>query len=193
MNDEQKDFSIKLFIIASLITGFLIIPIHEFGHVLFHWLSGNPAWMSYARDNLLPGSETTFLGSLGGPFLPLFLAALSLIPLFKKKHIHFFYPISIVGPFERFIFYIRGIIPSDERNLAEFLNWPRSSWMIIFLIIEILIWILVLLSFRRNKISIKMSILIIIIPIVSFILMALFGVFVIEQFVFPEQFKLQFG
>lgn len=193
MNNEQKKFSIKLFIIASLSTGFLLIPIHEFGHVLFHWISGNPAWMSYARDNLFPGSEKTFLGSLGGPFLPLFLAVLSLIPLYKKKHMHLFYPIAILGPLDRLFFYIRGIVPSDERNLSKFLNWPKPTWMIIFLIIEILILILVLLSLRRNKFSLKMSIFIIIIPVISFIIMAIFGIFVIEQFIFPEQFKIQFG
>jgi hypothetical protein len=44
--------------ITSIIFGFFLIPIHEFGHVLFDWITGHPAAMSYARDYLLTGGNT---------------------------------------------------------------------------------------------------------------------------------------
>ena len=170
-----------------------MIPIHEFGHVIFHWLSGNPAWMSYARDNLFPDSEKTFLGYLGGPIFPLLLGSLCLIPIYKGIKLEIFYAMAILGPFERMILYITGVIPSDERALAKILNWPEYSWLIIFLVIEITLLFLFFYSLKVNKLTLKNKILVIIIPLVSFILMAILGVFIIERFIFPEQFKLQFG
>ena len=88
--------------ITSIIFGFFLIPINEFGHVLCDWITGHPAAMSYARDYLLSGGDTPFLGLLGGPLLPLILSAVSVVFIYRRTKISIFYPIAILGSFERF-------------------------------------------------------------------------------------------
>ena len=68
--------------ITSIIFGFLLIPIHESGHVICDWITGHPASMSYARDYLLSGGNTPFLGLLGGT-----VAAVDVVYRFCRVHL----------------------------------------------------------------------------------------------------------
>ncbi len=86
-----------------------------------------------------------------------------------------------------------GNVPSDERELAQIAGWPIASFKYMFLSIEVVILAFVLLSFFKYRIRPKYALLVILIPILSFFVGALFGVFVIERYVFPEQFRIQFS
>jgi hypothetical protein len=85
MTDKIRPAKIdfKKLTIASLIFGFFLIPVHELGHVICDWTTGHPATMSYARDRLLSGGETPFLGLLGGPLLPLIISAFSVFQIYR--------------------------------------------------------------------------------------------------------------
>jgi hypothetical protein len=191
---SQNDVNFKPLIITSLIFGFLLIPLHEFGHVIFHWLTGNPEGMSYARDYLLGNGSHTFLGVLGGPLLPLITSSIAVILIYRSSiSLSTLYPIAILGAFERLILYITLGLPSDEKELSDFQHWNRFTFEHIILLAEIILLAFVIYSMFKFKISLKMKILCILIPIISFIIMAAFGVFVIERFLFTEQYHLQFG
>jgi hypothetical protein len=181
-------------IITSLIFGFLLIPFHEFGHVIFHWLTGNPEAMSYARDYLLGNGHHTFLGVLGGPILPLLLSVAAVILIFKPSgSLSILYPLAILGAFDRFVLYITMGLPSDEKDLSDFLHWNSLAFEHIFLAVEIILYALIIYSMFRKRIKIKMMILSFVIPLISFVLMTAFGILIIEKYVFPVQFHLQFG
>ena len=179
--------------ITSIIFGFFLIPIHEFGHVICDWITGHPAAMSYARDHLLSTGDTPFLGLLGGPLLPLILSAVSVIFIYRQTQISIFYPIAIIGTLDRLVFYLSGMLPSDEKNLADIVGWNIYAFKYIFLSGEILVLLLVLISMIKYKIGVKQIILAFAIPILSFVVGAALGVFVVERYVFPVQFKIQFG
>ncbi|MGA2534225.1 MAG: hypothetical protein ABSG19_14460 [Candidatus Aminicenantales bacterium] len=183
----------KKLTITSLIFGFFLIPVHELGHVICDWMTGHPATMSYARDRLLSGGETPFLGLLGGPLLPLIISAFSVVQIYRQKNLSLFYPLAILGSFERLVLYISGSLPSDERSLAAIVGWNMHSFQYIFLSLEVLLLFLVLLSFIRYKVHVKQAIFVFLIPLLSFFACAAIGVFVVERFVFPGQFKIQFG
>ncbi len=178
---------------TSLIFGFFLIPVHEFGHVMCDWITGHPATMSYARDRLLSGGETPFLGLLGGPLLPLILAAVSVVQIYRKTNLSLFYPVAILGSIERLVLYLRGGLPSDERSLAKIIGWNVYSFKTIFLSIELVLLTLVVLSLIKYKVKLKQAIVVFVIPVLSFIAGAAIGVFIVERFVFPGQFKIQFG
>jgi hypothetical protein len=181
-------------IITSLIFGFLLIPLHESGHVICHWITGNPEGMSYARDYLLGNSTHTFLGVLGGPLLPLLVSAIAVFLIYRSNiTLSLLYPVAILGAIERLILYIALGLPSDEKELADFMHWSAHTFEYIFLSIELILIGFIVYSFFRNKINLRMKILCILIPIISFVIMAAFGVLVIERYVFPVQFHLQFG
>lgn len=189
-----QELQMKQFLISSLLAGFLLIPVHEAGHVIFDWISGNPAGMSYARDYLLGNGKQTFLGELGGPLMPILIAIVSIIFIYKQKvNLSIVYPIAILGCMDRLILYITGMLPSDERVLAGFMNWDAHVFMYIFLSLEIILLSLIVNSFKYFHASVKMKVLCFLIPLISFIVMALFGVFIIEKNIFPAQFHLQFG
>ena len=179
--------------ITSIIFGFFLIPIHEFGHVICDWITGHPAAMSYARDYLLSGGDTPFLGLLGGPSLPLILSAVSVMFIYRQTKISIFYPIAIIGTLDRLVLYVSGMLPSDERSLAEMVGWNIYAFKDIFLSAEILLLLLVLVSLIKYKIGVKQIILVFAIPILSFVVGASIGFFVVERYVFPVQFKIQFG
>jgi hypothetical protein len=183
----------RQFTITSIIFGFFLIPIHEFGHVICDWITGHPAAMSYARDYLLSGGDTPFLGLLGGPSLPLILSAVSVIFIYRGTKISIFYPIAIIGTLDRLVLYIAGMLPSDEQTLASMIGWNIYAFKYIFLSAEILLLLLVLISLIKYKIGAKQIILVFAIPIVSFVVGASIGFFVVERYVFPVQFKIQFG
>jgi len=180
-------------ITSSIVFGFFLIPIHEFGHVICDWITGHPAAMSYARDYLLNGNEKPFLGILGGPLLPIILSIVSVILIYKRKNISLFYPIAVLGTLDRLLLYVFGQLPSDERDLASMAGWNIYSFKYIFLSAEVILLLLILFSLIKYKVSIKQSVFVFIIPIVCFIIGALIGIFVVERFVFPGQFKIQFG
>jgi len=195
MADDGNAVSIKFksLIISSLIFGFFLIPTHEFGHVAGYWITGHPAAMSYARDYMLSEVEKPFLGLLGGPLLPLIISAISVGLIYMRVKVSSFYPLAILGSFDRLILYLFGVLPSDEFDLAMKVGWNIHAFKYIFLSAEIFLLALVLLSLVRYKVGIKRSLLVFSIPLVSFVGTAAFGVFVVERFVFPVQYKLQFG
>jgi hypothetical protein len=187
------EIDFKKLTITSLIFGFSLIPIHEFGHVICDWIAGHPASMSYARDYLLSGGETPFLGLLGGPLLPLLLSAFSVVQIYRHTNVSVFYPVAILGTLDRFLLYLSGSLPSDERSLARIVGWNRYSFEYIFLSFELLLLALVLFSLIRYKVNLKRAMFVFLIPVVSFVAGASIGVFVVERFVFPDQFRIQFG
>lgn len=185
--------SFKALTFVSVFAGFFLIPFHEFGHVLGFWLTGHRAGMSYARAYLIPDGPEPFLGVLGGPSLPIILAAVSVLMIYRRWNLSVFYPLAILGSFERLAHYLTGRLPSDEVMLANMMGWEIHTFKYIFLSIEILLLLLVAVSFFRNRIKFKQAVLIVLIPIICFCVLSGFGLFVIERFVFPEQFKIQFG
>ena len=179
--------------ITSLIAGFLLIPLHELGHVVCDWITGHPAAMSYARDYLLSGGKTPFLGLLGGPLLPLILSAVCVILIYRNIRLSVSYPLAVLGTLDRLLLYLSGGTPSDERELAQVIAWPVNAFKHIFLAAEVFLLALVLLSLIRHKAGIRRSVLIFVIPLASFVVCASFGVFVVDRFLFPEQHKIEFG
>ncbi len=189
----QNEVHFYPMIITSLLFGFLLIPLHEFGHVIFHWLTGNPEGMSYARDYLLGNGTHIFLGVLGGPLFPLLVSVIAVVLIYRSSiSLSVLYPIAILGAFERLVLYLALGLPSDEKELSDFLHWNRLSFEYVILSSEIVLLAFVIYSMFRYKINLKMKILCILIPIISFVIMAAFGVLVIERFVFPAQYHLQF-
>ena len=194
MQTDQNKLHLYSLIATSLLFGFLLIPLHEFGHVIFHWFTGNSEGMSYARDFLIGNSVHTFWGILGGPLLPFLVSIVAIIMIYKSKmKLSILYPIAVLGAIERLILYITLGLPSDEKDLADFMHWNAYAFEYIILSAEIILIGFILYSLFRNKINLKMKILCILIPLISFVIMAAFGVLVIERFVFPEQYHLQFG
>jgi hypothetical protein len=84
-------------------------------------------------------------------------------------------------------------LPSDEFDLSMFLHWDGHMFKSIILGSEIILLGLIMSSMFRRKRKWQMQILCIVIPIVSFVVMAAFGVLVIERVLFPAQYHLQFG
>lgn len=179
---------------TSLLFGFFLIPLHELGHVVLHWLTGNPEGMSYARDYLLGNHVHTFLGVLGGPLFPIIVSIIAVVLMYRSTlSLSILYPIAVLGAIERLILYVLLGLPSDEKELSEFLSWHRLSFEYIFLFAEIILLGFILSLLFKNKANLKTKILCILIPLISFVIMAAFGVMVIERYIFPEQFHLQFG
>jgi hypothetical protein len=189
----MQNINFKTLTITSLVAGFFLIPLHELGHVVCDWITGHPAAMSYARDYLLSGGKTPFLGLLGGPLFPLILSAVSVILIYRGIHLSVFYPLAVLGTLDRLLLYLSGSTPSDERELAQAIDWPVSAFKHIFLAAEIFLLALVLLSLIRYKAGIKRSVLIFVIPLASFVICASFGVFVVDRFLFPVQHRIEFG
>jgi len=190
---SPRKINFKTLTITSLIGGFFLIPFHELGHVTFDWITGHPAAMSYARDYLLSGGKTPFLGLLGGPLFPIVLSAVFVVLIYRGSHLSLSYPLAILGTCDRLLLYLSGATPSDERELAWAIGWPMTAFKHIFLGAEILLLALVLFSLIRYRVGVKRSILIFVIPLASFIICASFGVFVVDRFLFPEQHKAEFG
>ena len=185
--------NIRLLAIVSAICGFLIIPVHEFGHVVGDWITGHPAGMSYARDYLLNGGEKPFFGILSGPLLPLVFCVFAIIAICKRKNLAVSYPIAIIGSLDRLVFYLMGILPSDERELANLAGWNSYSFEYIFCTAETAVLLLVVISMFRYRLALRQGVLVFFIPIVSFVVGVAIGVYGVERLVFPSQFKLQFG
>ena len=190
----QNEVHLYPLMITSLLFGFLLIPLHEFGHVVFHWLTGNPEGMSYARDYLLGNAAHTLLGVLGGPLIPLVVSAVVVFLIYRSSlSSSVLYPIAILGAFERLVLYITIGLPSDERDLSGFLHWGNFMFEYIILSMEIVLLAFIVYSMFKYKFSLKTKIACIVIPVVSFVLMAAFGMLVIERLVFPVHYHLQFG
>jgi hypothetical protein len=183
----------RQFTITSIVFGFFLIPIHEFGHFICDWITGHPAAMSYARDYLLSGGDTPFLGLLGGPLLPLILSAVSVMFIYRQTKISVFYPIAVIGSLDRLVLYLSGMLPSDEKSLANMAGWNMYAFKYIFLSAEVILLSLVLISLIRFKVKFKQIFLVIVIPLLSFVVGASIGFFVVERYIFPVQFKIQFG
>ena len=195
MNDRNSPVKInfKKLTITSFVFGFFLIPIHELGHVICDWITGHPAAMSYARDYLLSGGETPFLGLLGGPSLPIIAAAISVVLIYRGKNLSLFYPIAIQGSVERLAQYVCGILPSDEADLARLAGWSKYSFRNIFLGLEVLLLSLIIISFFKYRLGGKQSVAVIVIALICVVVSAALGICIVERFVFPEQFHIQFG
>jgi len=183
----------KQFTITSIISGFLLLPFHEFGHVLSDWITGHPAGMSYARDYLFSNGDKPFLGILGGPMLPLIISAVAVFFIYKRKNLSVLYPVAVIGTLDRLVLYIMIGLPSDEADLARMIGWNLYSFKHIFLTVEIILLLLIIFSLFKYKAGFKQSLLVFVIPVISFFAGAALGVFIVERFVFPAQYKIQFG
>ena len=192
-SDTAVRIDFKKLVMAAFVSGFLLVPIHELGHVTCDWLTGHPATMSYARDRVLSGGETPFLGVLGGPLTPMLLAAVTVAFTFRGTNVSVLYPIAIQASIERLILYFLGGIPSDERQLARLAGWDERSFRSIFLIMEISLLVMVVISMRRHQLGAKSMVLVFAIAMACLVASASFGILVVERFVFPEQFHIQFG
>jgi hypothetical protein len=192
-SDTAVRIDFKKLTIAAFSFGFVLIPVHELGHVICDRLTGHPATMSYARDRLLSGGETPFLGLLGGPLLPTVVAAVAIAFILKGTNVSVLYPVAIQASIERLALYVLGGVPSDERDLARLAGWNAHSFRSIFLVLEISLLVLVVISMRRNKLGAKSTVLVFAIAVVCLVVSALFGVLVVERLVFPEQYRIQFG
>jgi uncharacterized membrane protein YkgB len=73
------------------------------------------------------------------------------------------------------------------------IGWNMSAFKYIFLSIEVVLLLLVLISLIRYRVGFKQAILVFVIPLLSFVISALIGFFVVERYIFPAQFKIQFG
>ena len=183
----------KTVAITSLIGGFLVIPVHEFGHVVCDWITGHPAGMSYARDYLLTDGPRPFLGVLGGPLFPLIFSAVAVAFIYRGSHLSVAYPIAILGTLDRLLLYLSGSVPSDELTLARSAGWPDSSFRSLFLAAEMILLLLVLVSLIRYRVGAKRAILVFCLPVVFFVTGAVVGVFVVDRYLFPEQHRKEFG
>ena len=183
----------KQLTVVSLVFGFLLVPLHELGHVIGDWLTGHPAAMSYARDYLLSGGETPFLGLLGGPLLPICVSVVAVILIYLGKNASWLYPVAIQGAVERLVLYGFGILPSDERDLARLAGWSSHSFQQIFLALETVLLVLIIISLFKFRMGVKRSAGLWVIIMVCLVLSAATGICVVERFFFPEQFKIQFG
>ncbi len=195
MSDTNSPTKInfKKLTITSFVFGFFLVPIHEFGHVICDWIAGCPATMSYARDRLLSGGETPFLGLLGGPSLPIIVAAIAVVLIYRGGNLSLLYPVAIQGSIERLSQYVCGILPSDEEDLARLAGWSKYSFRNIFLGFEVLLLTLIIISFFRHKLGAKQSVAVIVIAVICVVVSAAFGICIVERFVFPQQFHIQFG
>lgn len=192
-NDSPAKIDFKRLTITALVFGFFLIPIHELGHVICDWITGHPAAMSYARDRLLSGGETPFLGLLGGPSLPIIVAAAAVVVIYRGNNLSLFYPVAIQASIERLVFYSMGSLPSDESDLARIAGWNPYAFRNIFFALEVLLLSLVIISFIKYKLGVRQSVMVVVIALVCYVASAALGVFIVERFVFPEQFNLQFG
>jgi len=195
MTDRNSPVTIDLkeLTITSLVFGFFLVPVHELGHVICDWITGHPAAMSYARDYLLSGAETPFLGLLGGPALPIIVAATAVVLIYRGRNLSLLYPVAIQASIERLVPYLCGILPSDERDLARVAGWNMYSFKHIFLSLEMLLLGLIIISFFKHKSGVKQSVLIFAIALTCLVVSGAIGICIVERFVFPEQFKIQFG
>jgi hypothetical protein len=192
-NKDSVGIDFKRFTITSLVFGFLLIPIHELGHVVADWLTGHPAAMSYARDYLLSGGATPFLGLLGGPLLPILVSAVAVVCIYRGINLSSAYPIAFQAAIERLVPYVGGILPSDEKDLAKIAGWNPYSFKHLFLGVEVLLLGLIIASFFKHRLGIRQPILILIVALICLVVSAGFGIMVVERFVFPTQFNIQFG
>ena len=184
-NSGWQKLSFRKLTVVSLIGGFFLIPLHEFGHVLCDWITGHPAAMSYARDYLLSGEKTPFLGLLGGPLLPLIMSTVCVLLVYRGVNLNVFYPLAILGTLDRLILYLTGITPSDERDLAHALAWPPQTFKYIFMSWEIVLLALIVFTLIQHRTGIRRSILIFVVVVASFVATAATGVFVVDRYVFP--------
>jgi hypothetical protein len=142
---------------------------------------------------LLSGGETPFLGLLGGPSLPIIVAAIAVALIYLGKDLSLLYPLAIQGSIERFILYIWGMLPSDEEDLARVAGWNKYSFRNIFLGFEVLLLSLIVVSFFKHRLGVKQSVAVVVIAVICVVASAAFGICIVERFVFPEQFHIQFG
>jgi hypothetical protein len=185
--------NLKRLTIISIFVGFFVIPFHEFGHMLGYWITGHRAAMSYARAYLVPDGPDPFLAVLCGPSLPIVFSAICVFLAYKRWNLSVLYPVMIIGSFDRLGQYLLGWLPSDEADLAMKMGWEAHTFKYIFMSAEIILLLLVAISLLRNRIKLKHSMLILLIPLGCFGVCASVGIFVVERYVFPAQFKLQFG
>jgi hypothetical protein len=202
--EERRDFlrnssDWTWFLAFSAIIGFFSIPIHELGHVLGYRLLGIPATMSYAREILPPGQPERFLGVAGGPLFTQLICCAALLLIYCRKWLVVAFPLAVIMSLDRIILYgidwrrllVQHRVPGmDETKMATLLGLNPFFWYAAFTLFFILAWILILYSLRFGVLR---NIALCAVPMIFFMAMAAFGVFVVERHLFPEQFRIQFG
>ncbi|MFZ1083927.1 MAG: hypothetical protein WAN35_03045 [Terracidiphilus sp.] len=183
----------------SAVIGFFEIPIHELGHVLGYRLLGIPATMSYAREILPPGQAERFLGVSGGPLFTQLICCVALLLIYRGKWLSVAFPLAVIMSLDRVILYgtdwrqllvLHRAPGMDETKMAVLLGWNPFFWYAALTLFFILAWILLL--FRLHY-GVLRNIALCAIPVIFYVAMAAFGVFVVERNLFPEQFRIQFG
>ena len=187
------------FLVFSAVIGFLLLPIHELGHVLAYRMLGVPATMSYAREILPPGEPQRFLGVAGGPLFTQLLCCAALLLIYRKKWLTLAFPLAVIMSLDRIILYgmawrqllvLHRAPGMDETKMATLVGWNPFFWYAALTLFFFVAWVLVVLRLRYGAMR---NFLLCAVPVLFFVAMAAFGVFVVERNLFPEQFRIQFG
>jgi len=185
---------------VSLLVGVLAIPLHELGHVIGYRLLGVAATMSYAREVLPPGESPRFLGVAGGPFLTTLVCFGAIAVVYRGKWLPAAYAVAVVASLDRVILYAMQWRPllvqhrpspgMDESRMAALIGASPFLWYVVFACAFVVAWTLIVRSLRYGPVR---NVLVCAIPVVTLVVGAAAGVFVVERLVFPQQFHLQFG
>lgn len=187
------------FLFFSAVVGFFALPIHELGHVFGYRLLGIPATMSYAREMLPPGEPQRFLGVAGGPLFTQLVCSAALVLIHRNKWLTFAFPLAVIMSLDRIVLHgmqwqqllvLRRAPGMDETKMASLLGWNPLFWYVAMTLFFLLTWVLILLRLRYGLVK---NILLCAVPVLFFVALAAFGVFVVERHLFPEQFRIQFG
>jgi hypothetical protein len=187
-------------VLWSALVAFLVIPLHEFGHVIGYALVGVPATMSYAREIVPPGAAGKFLGVAGGPLLTQLVCVAALVLVLRGKYLPATYAVAALTSLDRVVLYpmqgrrllvLHRFSPGmDETKMAVLSGLPSGFWYVAFTIVFVVVWMLLIRSLRYGALR---NWLVCLIPVAMFVPMAAFGVLVVERYLFPMQYHLQFG
>ncbi len=175
MYKEEKWFKV---VIGSLLLGLVAIPIHECGHLIFSWLSGEAGWVTYAKNYTFSGRQT-FIGILGGPVFPLLIAYCLLIYQKRNGSSRILTALGIILFSDRWLLYLSsmphtlyGVTGYDENTLAEMTQLPGQTFICLFFLLEMLGIGLLLKNVSK---SIKERVIIFSVAILSFLVSAYIG------------------
>jgi len=155
--------------------------------------------MSYARELLPAGQPQRLLGVAGGPLFTQLICYSGLLLIYRQKWLPFAFPLVLIMSLDRVILYVmqwRQLLvlhraPGlDETRMATLLGWNPFFWYAALTLLFIVAWVLLLFRLRYGLVR---DLLLCAVPVLFFVAMAAFGVFVVERNLFPEQFRIQFG
>lgn len=186
-------------ILFSLLWGFLHIPIHEFGHAAGSWITGTPAYFSYAREIIPPGYKQSALSVAGGPLINLIISLIILIHLWRGGDPFIWFTLlfnmtmgRILQYAPRFSHIMAGNYPGfDETKLGVMMGIEPLWIYLILTALFLLVTLGTVLYLRRF--SWKINLILVSTAVVLTAAMTLFGIFIVEKHLFPDQFQIQFG